>query len=518
MKRRKFIQSSSLMTLPLMLKGMEVTAIAKSRLTSLVNGDNDRVLVLVQLNGGNDGLNTFIPLDQYTDLMKVRESIMIPENQILKTSDKNGFHKSMEGFKQMFDSGQMSVIQGVSYPNQNRSHFRSTDIWTSASDSEKYISSGWLGRYFDLNYKGFPEDYPNEDFPDPFAITLGFVVSDTCQGVSSNYSFTVNSEEDIKSLNETVPGEYSGLCMDNEVTFIKDVIRQTNAYSSRVLEAFNKGNNFAIYPEDNGLANQLKVVANLISGGLKTKIFVVSQGGYDTHANQVVGGDAINGTHAELLGTLSSAISAFQKDLVALGIDNKVLGMTFSEFGRRIIANDSFGTDHGTAAPVFVFGSCVNSNIFGQNADISSNVDSDEGVAMQYDFRSVYASILMDWFKSPKEDIQKILFKDFQHIPFIKDCAISTETEEILSFNATLYPNPASHYIQVNFLLPASEMTNIDIFDSRGFRVKEVLSRKIDQGENELRIDISDLYNGIFFIRVEAGNRQSSSKFVKMGF
>lgn len=504
------------MTLPLMLTGMEVTAIAKSRLANLVNGDNDRVLVLVQLNGGNDGLNTFIPLDQYSNLMKVRETIMIPENQVLKTTDKNGFHKSMIGFKELYDDGKMSVVQGVSYPNQNRSHFRSTDIWTSASDSEQFISSGWLGRYFDLNYKGFPEDYPNEDFPDPFAITLGFVVSDTCQGLSSNYSFTVNSEEDIRTLNDTVPGEYSGMCMNNEVTFIKDVIRQTNAYSSKVLEAFNKGNNIETYPEDNGLANQLKVVANLISGGLKTRIYVVSQGGYDTHANQVVGGDALNGTHAELLATLSSAVNAFQKDLIALGIDHKVLGMTFSEFGRRIIANDSFGTDHGTAAPVFVFGSCVNSKIFGQNADVSANVDNDEGVAMQYDFRSVYASILMDWFKSSKEDIQKILFKEFQHIPFVKDCAISTDTEEILSFNASIYPNPASNYLKVKFQLTQSELTNIVIFDTKGFNIKTVMSKNLDQGLVEFNVDISDLKNGIYFLRVESGNKQSSSKFVKI--
>ncbi len=515
MKRRKFIQTSSLMTLPVLLSGMEVTAIAKSRLSALIGGNDDRVLVLVQLNGGNDGLNTFIPIDQYSNLMKVRSSIMLPENEVLKVNNASGFHKGLKGFSNLYNDSQMAVIQAVGYPNQNRSHFRSTDIWTSASDSEQYVSTGWLGRYFDLNYPGYPDGYPNSENPDPFAITIGSIVSDTCQGTSTNYSFTVSNAEDLKTLNETEPGNSDGSCNSIELAFVKDVIRQTNAYSSKVIDAFKKGTNIETYP-DNSLAAQLKIVANLISGGLKTKIYVVSQGGYDTHANQVVAGDTVNGSHTDLLTILGDAIEVFQKDLVKLKIDNRVVGMTFSEFGRRIKANDSYGTDHGTAAPLFVFGSCVNSTLFGKNPEISTNVSDDEGVAMQYDFRSVYASLLMDWFQTPKSDIKKVLFDDFQHISFIKDCTISTDTnDETNELALSLSPNPAMDYITLQFQSLGGKIS-ADIFDVRGFVVKNVFSKTLGNEAIKTTVNIADIASGIYFLRVEQGNKVHTTRFVKI--
>lgn len=503
------------MTLPVLLKGMEVTAIAKSSLATLINPEDDRVLVLVQLNGGNDGLNTFIPLDQYDALSKARGSLLLPASEVLKISDSQGFHKSLTGFESLYKNGQMAVVQSVGYPNQNRSHFRSTDIWTTASDSEQYISTGWLGRYFDLNYPGYPEGYPNAENPDPFAITLGFVVSETCQGQSSNYSFTVNSEEDIKTLNETVPGSTDGSCHSGELAYLRDVVRQTNAYSSRVLEAFENGNNLVTYTEGNSLSQQLKIVANLISGGLKTKIYVVSQGGYDTHANQVVGGDTVNGEHADLLNVLGTAIREFQDDLTALGIEKRVVGMTFSEFGRRIKANDSFGTDHGTAAPLFVFGSCVNAGVYGQNPQISDPIDAEEGVAMQYDFRSVYASLLMDWFNTSQADIETVLFKDFQRIPFLKDCTISTDTQEISGLSLGLSPNPATNYLHLEFDSTGG-WTEIDIFDVRGYSIKSISAQKLAKASIKMSVDLDQLPAGMYFLRVAQGAAVATSKFVKL--
>ena len=503
------------MTLPVLLKGMEVTAIAKSSLATLINPEDDRVLVLVQLNGGNDGLNTFIPLDQYDALVKARGSIVLPTSDVLKISDTQGFHKSLAGFETLYKNGQMAVVQSVGYPNQNRSHFRSTDIWTTASDSEQYISTGCLGRYFDLNYPGYPDGYPNENNPDPFAITLGFVVSETCQGQSTNYSFTVNSEADIKTLNETVPGSTDGSCHSGELSYLRDVVRQTNAYSARVLEAFENGNNLVTYTEGNTLAQQLKIVANLISGGLKTKIYVVSQGGYDTHANQVVSGDPISGEHADLLNVLGTAIREFQDDLIALGIEKRVVGMTFSEFGRRIKANDSFGTDHGTAAPLFVFGSCVNAGVFGQNPQISDPIDPEEGVAMQYDFRSVYASLLMDWFNTSQEDIEKVLFRDFQRIPFLKDCAVSTETQDIASFKIGLAPNPAGNYVHLQFE-SSGGWTDIDVYDVRGYTVKSISSQKLAKGAIKMSVDLDNLPQGMYFMRVAQGATIATAKFIKI--
>lgn len=516
MKRRDFIQTSSIVTLPILLRGMEVTAISKSKLATLIGGDEDKVLVLVQLNGGNDGLNCFIPLDEYDNLMNVRPKLMIPENKVLKATDANGFHSALSGFKSLYDHSSLAVVQSVGYPNQNRSHFRSTDIWTSASDSDQYITTGWLGRYFQLSHPAYPEGYPNEQYPDPFAITIGSVVSETCQGTASNYSFAVKSKEDLASIDTTEESENASGCYSSELLFVKDIIRQTNAYSEKVLEAFELGNNIETY-EDNSLASQLKIVANLISGGLKTKIYIVSQGGYDTHANQVVESNPETGEHATLMSVLGNAIKSFQNDLIKLGVDKKVIGMTFSEFGRRIKANDSIGTDHGSASPLFLFGSCINANVFGNNPEIGTQVDADEGLAMQNDFRSVYASILMDWFNTPKEDIQKVLFKEFQHIPFINSCTTQTLDHNANSsnFSLTVSPNPTQDLATI-IAKVESGLLNIDIYDSRGGYLKNIMSRKVIVGEINANISLSDLSIGTYYVRLSQNNKNATVKIVKI--
>ena len=416
MKRRQFLQSGSFLSLPVLLGGLEVSAIAKSSLFSMVNNGDDRILVLVQLNGGNDGLNMVIPLDQYSGLSQVRPNLLIPESSVLKLVDKTGIHPSMTGLHRLYQDEKLAVVQSVGYPNQNRSHFRSTDIWTSASDADEYLNTGWVGRYLDQNYPGFPEAYPNADCPDPFAITIGNVVSETCQGPLTNFSFTLANEASVRLVEETVAAPSDGTCYSTEVEYIRTTIKQSNAYASNVLKSFDLGNNIATYPENNRLGDQLKVVANLISGGLGTKIYVVNLGGFDTHANQVLIGEPENGDHATLLKTVSDAISAFMEDCKALGIHERVVGMTFSEFGRQIKANNSFGTDHGTASPLIVFGSCVNQGVFGQNPEITADIAPQEGVPMQYDFRSVYASLLVDWMGVKESDIKSLLFEDFQRI------------------------------------------------------------------------------------------------------
>lgn len=515
MKRRKFIQTSSLMTLPVLLSGMEVTAITKSNLESIVNGDNDKVLVLIQLNGGNDGLNTIIPMDQYDDLQAVRSSIILPEDSLLPIDNDLAMHPAMTGLKELYEEEKVAIVQGVGYPDQNRSHFRSTDIWTTASASDEFLTTGWIGRHFELGFPNYPDNFPNADCPDPFAITLGFVVSETCQGTTANYSFSVADPENLIKLDETVGGEIDNSCYGQQLGFVKETIRQTNAYTDTVAEAYEKGNNLVDYPADNDLANQLKVVANLISGGLQTKVYVVSLGGFDLHANQVVGGQPEQGFHTELLGYISTAVSAFQKDLVQLGVEERVVGMTFSEFGRRIRENGSFGTDHGSAAPLVVFGSCVNGGVLGANAVIDRNVDIQEGVPMQYDFRSVYATMLIDWFEADEADVREVLYDDFQHLPILKDCSIVNDTDETPEITSKVYPNPTSDYIVVEFE-SSGEHTCIEIYDVIGSRVKQVCNKKLTSGLHKVNINLGDLSTGTYFVRRTAGHQVDTVKFVKV--
>ena len=192
MKRRNFVKTASAsLSLPIILGGSPISAFGRTNAVDALLDQaeyEDRVLVLVRLNGGNDGLNTFVPLDQYSNLFAVRESIILPENSLQNTriGDKNAFHPIMTGFKELYDTEKLAIVQSVGYPNPNKSHFRSTDIWTAASAADVVETSGWMGRYLDKLNPGFPEGYPNVENPDPLAITIGNQLSQTCQGPSVN--------------------------------------------------------------------------------------------------------------------------------------------------------------------------------------------------------------------------------------------------------------------------------------------------------------------------------------------
>jgi uncharacterized protein (DUF1501 family) len=515
MKRRQFIQSGSLMSLPIFLGGMEVSAMGRSSLFGLNGPKEDRVIVLIQLNGGNDGLNMIIPVDQYSALSAVRPQIMLPENAVLRLTDKTGIHPIMEEMHAMYKEGELAVVQSVGYPNQNRSHFRSTDIWTTGSESNVYLRSGWMGRYFDETYPGYPNGYPNAEHPDPFAITLGSIVSETCQGEVANYSFTLVNEASVRLVEETVKAPADNSCYSKKLDDIHTTVKQSNAYASTVLQAFDKGTNKVTYPADNRLANQLKVVANLISGGLQTKIYVVNIGGFDTHANQVNIGDTINGAHANLLSTISEAVSLFMSDIKALGVHEQVMGMTFSEFGRQIKANNSYGTDHGTAAPLLVFGTCVESGIYGHNPEISPTTAAQEGVPMQHDFRSVYASMLIDWLGADEQVIKDVLYKDFNRIPFVKGCEStpSSTTDQMVS-QVKIQPNPTSDTTTVTLDHPGGRL-HVSVMDVLGSLVETSCDKYVGRGTHTIPVEMHRLPIGTYFVRIVSGGQVMTSKVVK---
>ena len=272
----------------------------------------------------------------------------------------------MTGMQTLFTEGKLGAVQAVGYPNQNRSHFRSTDIWTSASPADEVITTGWVGRYLAEDHPDFPTNYPSDAFPDPLAMTMGNVISETCQGLSSNFSVAVNNPFNYLYI---APGGDTPLPANtnygSEVSYVRDLIGQSNEYGSVVQNAANAGASMATTYTDGGLSRQLRNVATLISGGLTTKIYVATLTGFDTHSGQVSGSDPLSGTHANLLTELSDSIKAFQDDLEALGLADRVMGMTFSEFGRRIKDNASAGSDHGDAGALFVFGNCVAGGITG---------------------------------------------------------------------------------------------------------------------------------------------------------
>ncbi len=516
MKRRNFLQASTLFGLPLVINGVPVRAIARNSFLQFISPSNDKVLVLIQLNGGNDGLNTVLPLDQYSALDAARSKIIIPERLGIKIDDKTALHPALRGFKTLYDDAKMKIVQSVGYPNQNRSHFRSTDIWTSGSAADQVETTGWLGRYFYNDYPDYPYGYPNSDVPDPLAITIGSQVSETCQGKVANYSLAVVDPTALRTLPETPAGNHTTSSnYTYELAYLKNTFLQTNSYSEVIKRANEKAGGNPT-PSGNLLLDQLLTVTRLIRGGLRTKVYIVGLNGFDTHANQCDPDNHELGVHASLLSILGDAVAGFQAELEKHNLQKRVMAMTFSEFGRRIKANDSTGTDHGSAAPLFLFGSCVNPGILGDNPTISPRVANDEGVAMQYDFRSVYASVLVDWFEVDSALVKQILFRDFQRLPIVDGCSINTRIDEGQphDFNLLASPNPARDFTRLSFTTK-SERVRLSLFNSLGSELRTVFSGRLQEGSHQLTVNTADLPAGNYFFRIVSDYNQKTVLFAK---
>ncbi len=511
MKRRQFLNYSALSTIPMMLNGLKLQAMPFNAFAPFVNPDNDRVLVLIQCNGGYDGLNMVIPTEYYDQLAKVRENILIPKDKIIPIHDKTGFHPAMSPLANLMKDGHLNVIQGVGYPDQNRSHFRSTDIWTSASASNEYVSSGWLGRLFDENYPGYPENYPNAEFPDPFAIAISSNISATCQGQTTNYSLAINDPFNIVPLTVSSGGVEVDTYYGHELAFLRESIIQTNQYAAVIEKAAGKGKTTATYP-DTSLGAQLKNIALLIGGGLKTKVYIANIGGFDTHANQSQGADPTQGEMATLLSNLSASIAAFQADLQQQGLAERVVGMTFTEFGRRIWSNFSLGTDHGDCAPLFIFGQCVLGGLTGVNPVIKNEVPTNEGVAMQHDFRRVYGSILRHWLETPPETVDSILKGHFVDLPLVAGCAITTAHYELISASGIkVYPNPAKEEITMTFT-STGDKTQVNILDLLGRVIKTKKYESHSAGVQQWSMSLQGFAAGTYVVRINQGRHMLSQK------
>ncbi|MEM6348207.1 MAG: DUF1501 domain-containing protein [Bacteroidota bacterium] len=478
MKRRQFLRrSAAAASVPFLLGGIPLTALGRNQqLEALTAGAEDRVLVLIQLNGGNDGLNTVIPIDQYSTLSTARSNILIPETQALNLTNETALHPSMAPIKGLYDNAKVGIIQSVGYPDPNFSHFRSTDIWTSGSPATETWETGWLGRVLDMDHPNYPDGYPNNSFPDPLAVTIGSIVSTTCQGMSTNLGMAINDPAAFQQLLSGGTAPAPNTPYGDELTYLRQTMNSTNQYLSVIQNADSNGNNLSNLYDTNPsrLAEQLKIVARLISGGLQTKIYIVSMGGYDTHANQADPTNPVTGIHANLLHELATAAEAFQDDIQQLGIADRVLGMTFSEFGRRIASNDSDGTDHGAAAPLFLIGNQVNPQIMGTNPIIPAVVDPKDSLPMQYDFRSVYGSVLMDWFCIPEATVKNLLFEDFQHLPILTSNCFNTSVEFTPSDQLVLtqnYPNPFVGETRIRFESQGGEIL-LQLFDGRAARLR----------------------------------------------
>lgn len=384
---------------------------AEKGVQTLPGVPEDRILVVVQLSGGNDGLNTVVPfrMDEY---YQNRSQLAIPQKSVLRLNDEIGFHPALAKLKSLYDKGYVGVIQGVGYPNPNRSHFRSMEIWHTANpETGKVEKYGWIGRYFDSACPSCskPTIGVNIGISPPLAVRsqkgLGISLNspETFQWLPPYDAPSVNEEEFFYALNTPVRGE------EGPLDFLRHTAMNAILSSQDVRDAVSRYTSSVEYPNTE-FSGKMKLIAQMIGGKLGTRVYYISIGGFDTHANQ-------EDVHQSLLTQVSEGLDAFFRDLEAQGNANRVLLMTFSEFGRRLSENASGGTDHGTAAPMFIIGKAISPGIYGNHPRLSpDSLDPIGDMQHQIDFRSVYATILKKWLGA---DSEKILGSPFPLLPFL---------------------------------------------------------------------------------------------------
>ena len=525
MKRRDFIKKAipAATVIPAMLEGYSVRAFTghSPLMQSLLMPpmDTDHVLVIVQLNGGNDGLNTVIPVSNYAAYYAARTNIAIPESRILKLDSylPAGLHPGMTGMQSLYNEGKLAILQAVGYPSPNFSHFRATDIWMSGSDSNTVLNTGWGGRYLNVEYPNFPNGYPNTDMPDPLAIQIGSVTSLTCQGPVVNMGMSITDPTNFYNFINGVPDAPPNTPMGYELAYVREVANQTNQYAQRVKSAATAVTQQSVYPANNSLADQLKIVARLIKGGLQTRIYMVSYGGFDTHSLQVTATDTTVGTHNNLLTNVSNAIKAFTDDLYYLGVQDRVMGMTYSEFGRRIKSNASGGTDHGAAAPMFLFGKNVVRGVYGSNPAIPSTVTVNDNIPFQYDFRSVYASILERWFCVSSTDLQMIMMNNFQSLNIVNNAACSPAPPVAAGDNIiSNYPNPFTGTTTIQYTTRGGH-TLIQIINGLGQVIRTLVDADFPAaGTFHADFDSFGLATGVYYARLQNGPVQQVRTMLKV--
>lgn len=518
MKRRSFIKHTThSIAIPSILGSFGFGFSGTNSLEQLLKmtTETGRKLILIFLEGGNDGLNTVIPLNELSKLNQFRPQVVMPEQRLIRLPGNHnlGLHPSLSGLNSLYKEGRLQIIQSVAYPEPNLSHFRSSDIWFSASDSDQLLSTGWMGRYVEHNHPNFPNSYPNQEFTDPLAIEIGYNASILFQGSSANMGMVISGPNSFYDLVNNVypptPNSPSG----DKLKYIHQIARQSQSYRETILRSFNKQLHQLPFPETS-LAQQLKIISKLIAGGLNTPIYMVRINGFDTHAEQVEQSDKTTGMHAQLLKQLDDAILAFQKDIDHHGLGDEVVGMTFSEFGRKIISNGSHGTDHGSSAPLFVFGNKVKGGILGTAPVIPNQVRWDTELSMQYDFRQVYSSVLNQWMGMENSATNTVMQREFEPIEIIGQTDIITGSSHSAYTSLKVYPNPVGESTKIEFMSDGG-MIEIAIFDLNGRKISTIHQQKEQAGIRQITWNGAGLSSGRYIISLQSATSSETIKILK---
>ena len=396
MDRRKFLKQSTLASsaffVPSFIKAFE--EVANKTL-------GYKKLVIIQLSGGNDGLNTIIPFNN--DIYyRERPKLAIPKSSVIKASDELGFNKNLAPLKNLYDKGYLSIINNVGYPNPNRSHFRSTDIWHTASDSDKYYNTGWLGRFID-NHGKMP--YSGIELDDSLSLIMK---GQSINGIATKNAKLLFRNTQTPFFNKVLEHQSDDHLSEHNLGYLYKTMIEAKSSAKYIYQTSKTYSSKFVYPK-NPFGQQLKTTAKFINSNLESKVYYISMVGFDTHANQ-------ENKQNKLLDTYSKSMDVFVKDLEQNDTFKDTLILTFSEFGRRVKQNAAAGTDHGAASNVFIIGKNLNKQGFYNDAPNLSELDSNGDIKYTVDFRSIYATILDKWVGV---DDKTILNKSFSKLDFI---------------------------------------------------------------------------------------------------
>ena len=538
MKRRNFIKLTSSAS-ALGLFPYEITSALKVAENFLDCNITNRKLVLINLAGGNDGLNTVIPIDGYDLYSNLRPTIRVPDSgansfinldSTLPDNQQLGLHPTLVGLKNIYDSGILRILQSVGYPSQNKSHFASTDIYNTGNDGNSWLNggdSGWIGRFMESYY------YDLVESTFPLGVEIGSKSGSLGFHGEAEHGLAINIEGQDASGFYSVLSGLGGLPPEyipdshygEELQYIIENDQLSNTYSEAISNAFNNGTNSNDY-EDTDISNQLKTVARLISGGLQSKIYLVQLRGFDTHFSQIQSQNDVIGRHSELLTELDGAISKFMIDVQSQGFDGDIVGLTFSEFGRKAKENGNLGTDHGEIAPMFVFGTPVNGGVSGINVDLTeANENNNWQIqSYQYDYRQTIGTLLQDYLGADNQAIDATFFDHTNNDSFSSNKIFELIKPEY-SVEENSYTNTLSVNESINKLFtvspnPFSSSIILSGYNYNGdisFKVYDLNSKLVLEGKTltDTSVRITGIMNGIYFIKLKFGNRVETHRIIK---
>lgn len=504
--RRDFLSASGILGAGSLLMGnIGLRAFQPTPLmAALANGANDRILVLIRFSGGNDGLNTVIERGN-NFYYNLRPTIAVKDSDLWALSPEYGMPLVTDALKPMWDQGMMKIIFNVGYPQPNYSHFRSYDIIATGSDADVVSETGWMGRFLDNQYAAFLETPPTV----PPALQIGVQTDLVFRADAANMALAVSSPQEFYQIAQT--GQlYDTSLLGNtphelELAYVRQTANAAFRYAQTIKEAYSKGKNQVNYPTDNYLAEQLAIVAKLIKGNLGTRVFMVEIGGFDTHAEQY-------DYHLNILKNVANAVKAFYDDLAFGGntaLPEKVLGMTFSEFGRTIYENASLGTDHGWGTPMLLFGGAVGNGFVGNYQDLSSP-DPYGDPPFSVDFRSVYGTILQDWMGNSPDLVNFVLGQTTPVISGLVPPAAPLQGDN--GQCALLGHNPHRSEpgaIEIKYAMMQNGPVRLQILDKAGHLLRTLVNEYKDKGSYTFLFRAPEWYlsPGQYQYRLQSGGQ-----------